>query len=211
MKYPKILSLTLANGLGFLIFGSILAGCQKAVIHQKGFFTSLSKHSLGRVPASSGYESRQDPKQIFIYCKVNDVSPKSCYQRHLSESLATFAKQNDLSNEQIEALKEKHSYSSVELQVARALQAVSAAISPNMGKTVSNRVQFCQEHASRMEKCLKQYLKKETFQILNAYQESNRSMNGHEYLFLKNHIQANLESQLDSSLATILENEKKKI
>lgn len=211
MKYPKILSLTLANGFGFLIFGSIMAGCQKAVIHHKGFFTSLAKQSPGRMPASSGYENRQDPKQIFIYCKVNDVSPKSCYQRHLSESLANFAKQNNLSVGQLEALKEKHSYSSVELQVDSALKTVSAAISANMGKTVTNRVQFCKEHASRMEKCLKQYLKKETFQILNAYQESNRSMNGHEYLFLKNHIQANLESKLDSSLGAILKNEKKKI
>lgn len=210
MRYPKILSLTLANGFGFLIFGSILAGCQKAVIHKKGFFTSLAKQSVGRVPASSGYENQQDTKQIFIYCQVNDVSPKACYQRHLSESLASFGRNSALSEESLEALKEKHSYSAVELQIKRALNAVSAAISPSVGKTVANRVQFCEQHASRMEKCLKQYLKKETFQILNAYQETNRSMNGHEYLFLKNHIQAKLESKLDSALGEILSNEKKK-
>lgn len=201
MKYPKILSITLANGLGFLIFGSILAGCQKTAISKKGFLTTLVKQT-SRVPASTSkkFEDFQDPKQIYVYCQVNDMNAKRCYERHLKGALNRYIKKTKATKDQIANYEKKHSYDQVKGQAHKALAHVFMALGPKINTTVEKRVGFCEENSSLyMERCLNQYLKKETFEILNEYQSANAQINGHEYLFLKDQIKRKLQQKLASA------------
>ena len=201
MKYPKILSLTLANGLGLLIFGSILAGCQKTAISKKGFLTSLVKEN-SRVPASatSKFQDYQDPKQIYVYCKVNDMNAKKCYERHLKSALAQFSIKTKASKAELANYEKTLNFENAESQANKAIDQVFMAIGPKINTTVEKRVRFCEENSSLyMDRCLGQYLKKETFEILNAYQSGNAQINGHEYLFLKDKIKKKLQRKLASA------------
>lgn len=214
MKYPKILSITLANGFGFLVFGSILAGCQKSVIHKTGFFTKISKQNIGRIPASteSNFSNFQDSKQIYIYCQLNDLKPKACFNRHLSERANEFGLKRNLASEKLEQIKSENSYDSIEKEVQSSMNKIFMALTPSINKLVEKRIEFCKENATvHMDRCLTQYLKKETFQILNGYQESGNRMNGHEYLFLKNNIESKLVAKLEAALSTIENQQKKKL
>ncbi len=77
-------------------------------------------------------------------------------------------------------------------------------IDPTLNKLVEKRVSFCKSNASfYMERCLKQYLKKETFEALNSYQSRTSLMNGHEYLYLKKQIERELVDKLDDELKKI--------
>ncbi|MCO4755179.1 MAG: hypothetical protein KC478_11910 [Bacteriovoracaceae bacterium] len=212
MKYPKILSITLVNGIGFLIFGAILAGCQKTAIHKKGFLTALVKQT-SRGPASTvaKFEEHQDPKQIYVYCHINDINPKSCYNRHLGESLTQFFKDKKVPKTQLDTLAAKHKFETVKTDAHKAIDQVFMAITPTINKTVEKRVKFCEANSNlHLDRCLKQYLKKETFEVLNSYQASNKNMNGHEYLFLKDKIQKKLERKLASAQQEIEGKQKKK-
>lgn len=208
MKYPKILSLTMANGLGFLVFGCVLAGCQKTAVHKSGLLTAISKsHSeQSRFPASAqkSFSEFQDTKQIYIYCQLNDLDPKACYQRNLSSSLKEFAGLNRVPASDLEKFKKDHSFKSAKERTDLAVDHVFEDLAPSLNKLVEKRVQFCKSNASfYMERCLKQYLKKETFEALNAYQSRTSNMNGHEYLYLKKQIERRLIDKLDQALKTI--------
>lgn len=213
MKYPKILSLTLANGIGFLIFGTVLAGCQRTAVPKQGFFSKFSakeNSSLGRMPASSAssfgnraksvlaFEKFQDAKQIYIYCSLNDLNPQTCFKRQLDESLKIFSRKRSLSKAQEQSIKEHLSYANVKEETESALSKIFMAINPSINKLVDKRVSFCQKNSELyFNRCLKQYVNKETFEVLNAYQHHNLSINGHEYLFLKNRIEKKIIYKLD--------------
>jgi len=208
MKYPKILSLTMANGLAFLVFGCILAGCQKTAVHKSGLLTALTKsqNSVARSPASAkkSFSDFQDTKQIYIYCQLNDLDPKACYQRHLSASLKEFAGLNRVPASDVEKFRKDHSFKTAKEKTASAMDEVFNDLGPTLNKLVEKRVSFCKSNASfYMERCLKQYLKKETFEALNAYQSRTTLMNGHEYLYLKKQIEKKLVDKLDHALKSI--------
>ena len=205
MKYAKILSTTLA-------LGTILAGCQKSMINKTGMFTTLGKAS-GRAPASANtFEQFQDPKQIYIYCHLNDMSPSNCYKRNLEDSLRTFARKNNLGPNTMAKLQEENSYAITQEKTNKGLSLVFERIQPSIDKLVEKRVGFCQQNATvNLDRCLKQYLKKETFQVLNAYQDRNAGMNGHEYLFLKNEIETSFLSNLKAAKIRLDGAEKKKL
>lgn len=209
MQHPKILSLAMALPL----LGSILVGCQKTEIHKHGFF-SQGTRDVQRMPASvgQGYSAFQDPKQIFIYCAVNDSDSKSCYDRNLEESLNAYTVENGLPKDSADKLKSALTFEAAKNQTEKSLRQVFMAIHPSINKLVKKRVDFCKANANvYLDRCLKQYLKKETFQVLNAFQEGNGSINGHEYLFLKNRIEAKLSDKLDLALAHLRDSEKKKL
>ncbi|MEX0798612.1 MAG: hypothetical protein WD025_04175, partial [Bacteriovoracaceae bacterium] len=223
MKHPRTLSIILvkplANGLGLLLLSSMLASCQKTVIQKVGMFTHISESLQtqklkGRFPASShkDFVQFQDPKQIYIFCELNNSDKQACFSKHLNESLDQFALKQNTDERELAQIKKIHSFEKTRLSTMAALKQVFTDIHPQIDKLFEKRSSFCKQNATlHLERCLRQYLNKETLQVLNDFQERNKRMNGREYLYLKKHIQGKFQDKLENAQVAIETNQKKKL
>ena len=61
---------------------------------------------------------------------------------------------------------------------------------------MNSRSEFCEKHSKYdLNKCLTQYIEKDTFTILNQFHAQNK-LNGHEYIYFKDQFRKDLESKL---------------
>ena len=206
MEYKKLLKLTILNSLCLLVFAGFLSSCQKVKFPRTGHFTKIK--TVARTIANKSDDDMffekfinfQDPKQIVIYCQLNSQKPEVCYNIHLSETINQFiisSKQNR--SAEVKSLKSKLDYKS---QVSKLSDLTEKAKNMNallISTIVTKRKDFCSKNSKKdLEKCLNQYIKRDTFTVLNKYQ-SKFKLNGLEYLFLKQIINSELKSGLSSA------------
>lgn len=215
MKADKIISIAIINGLTLLIFASILAGCQKTSIHQSGLFTKYLNQN-NRIIASSNNSgkiniSKVDPKQVYIYCQVNDTNSEKCYQKNLNQILSFYEQKNGkLSKDKTNEYLINNSFTIVKEQTENIANELVNKMNIPIGKLVSKRETFCRVNSKYyLKRCLNQYLEKDTMSVLNAYQGHNREMNGHEYLYLKQKIKNKFLISLEDSFKKLKTEEKK--
>ncbi len=220
MKLDKILTLTITNSLILLIGAVIMGSCQKNEVEKTGLISNWNQEA-GRSIASvsdstpeqalSGQQQRkfeqyQDPKQILVYCKLNSNRPKSCYNNELNKILLSFSKNKDISSTfNLEKIKAHYQFEIVEQQFGQILASINSSLEGDIKKLVENRETFCLKNSSKfVNKCLTQYLNSDTFTVLNSFHSKmKRKMNGHEYLFFKNHIKEQLQAHLKEAQLSI--------
>ena len=210
MKYNKLISITLFNSFLLFIFASLLSSCDKRKIHASGFLTKLNKEQ-GRKIASIGIKrisffDYQDTTQILVFCKVSSKKPKSCYNTTLQKILEDYeTKYGKLSISSKTNIASKSKYSLVERKLDENSKFIKNKLKQKMNKIVTKRENFCKVNSKKyLKRCLNQYLKRDTFSVLNSFQIQNSKMNSHEYLYYKNFINNSLSKKLDKSYKKLL-------
>lgn len=211
MKYNKVLSITLTNGLLLLAFASILASCQKKSIHKNGLFSqfevtdqsrgiaSISRNELNSKIAHN-FVKFQDPKQITIYCSLNSINVKQCYKRKLNKTLKSFIQTSGaMTKAEFDSLKNTFDFNKTNTHVQKIKQRIKFQLSPKILALVNKRKSFCENNSKiNFKRCLNQYVERDTFAVLNAFQMKQAKMNGHEYLYLKKIIQKSFKEKFTS-------------
>jgi hypothetical protein len=215
MKYDKIISISLFNGFTLLIFASFLSSCQKNSIKRFGHYTE-SKAEISRTIASSNeskplksFAKYYDLKQVYIYCKVNSVHEKNCYENNLNKIISNYEIKNGKLKES-EKNEINNKFGSIQANVYTITNKIMTKVIPHISKLVNKREAFCQKNSTYyLERCLNQYVETDTMKVLNTYQKHNKNINGHEYLYLKKHIVKEFKSKLLTSFNSLRSREKK--
>ena len=215
MKYDKIISISLFNGFTLLLFASFLASCQKNSIKRFGHF-SETKAEISRSIASSeeseqmqSFSKYYDLKQVYIYCKVNSVHEKNCYNNNLNKIISNYENKNGKLKEHDKKTIESK-FVKIQIEVDSITEKILTTVTPHIHKLINKREAFCDKNATYyLARCLNQYVEADTMKVLNKYQKYNKNINGHEYLFLKKHILKEFKSKLISSFNTLKSKEKK--
>jgi len=217
MKYERLVSSTFLNSFILLILGSLLTSCDKTTYSSKGLFTKINQQYKqqylddGRSIASvnpkdtlSKFEKFQDPKQIFIYCSLNTKKEKICYNSELEKVLTKFKnKFGPLKPEEIKNIKDQYSYPVTQSTLKEVVKSISYKTTGNLNKIVNKRKNFCRRNSKKyLDRCLLQYLEKDTFSVLNKF-HSKHKLNGHEYLYVKNKIKEQFETEFIQAKALI--------
>ncbi len=192
MKQDKMVTLTLVNGLVLLVFASFLSSCQKSSIKATGHFTS----KLQSRAIASSKSGTIDPRQIFVYCSVNSPDSQNCYTKKIKRL-------------GINTLK---SYPALKVEVSQITEGIISNLSDTLDKHVSTRRDFCLKNANYfLEKCMSQYVERDSMGTLNAYFKQNPNITGYEYLHLKQSIATAYEAKLQLEMKNIEEFQKKSI
>ncbi len=175
-----MISFTFCNGLLLISFASMLASCQKANIKMTGHF---SKFKRTRSIASLGAKKSFDPKQVYLYCSVNSVDMKNCYSKSLEKH----------------SIKTIKSFPAVKIEVDTITDRIISTVKNDISKKVENRKAFCMKNSEYyFEKCLTQYVERDSMATLNKYQKSNPGINGYEYIHLKRSIASVYSDKLEN-------------
>lgn len=217
MKFDKIISIAVINGLTLLLFASLLASCQKNSIPTKGHFSSFQVKDLGRGIASAQspqLESLQkhfDIKQVYIYCTLNDTNAEQCFQNNLDKVINQYEqKMGKLNKEDKKILTTHTKFQSMKTQSEKIMHSLLGRMDTHILQLVNKRENFCRVNSKfYIERCLKQYIDTDTMAVLNKYQDHNSNLNGHEYLYLKNGIKKVFISKLETSFNKLSTEEKK--
>ena len=194
MKYNKIITITLTNAFILLVFASLLSSCQKSNIKTTGLYTTFN--NSGRTPASAESKLNFDPKQIYIYCKINSVNNKQCYKQYYNEHLE-LAK-NKISREELSVLLNNNDYEKIQGQVNTITASIVTSLNQKIDFYTDKRKEFCKVNSKyHLKKCLNGNLTSDTMNILNSYQQKVNKINGQEYLYLKNIIKAQFENKIE--------------
>lgn len=204
MKTEKILSITMINAFVLMMFGSFLSGCQKTSIPTSGFYSQIK--SNGRTPASSNeYIQYQDPKQIYIYCHLNELDAKKCYELQSKMKIQELSKKHKSLTEI-----DIPSYENVHNEVQVINKKLIQNIKPEINKILSHRENYCEKNSKYyLDRCLNQYISKETIELVNKIQNNNSPLNGREYLYLQKQIEKDYKAQLEIAKDNIIQRKKK--
>lgn len=157
--------------LSLLIF---ITSCQRNHIPVQGHFTHYQFELTGGRSIASVAVSDQtmDPKQIYLDCRLkNYLETQSCFEKELSKRKLTA------------------NFEETQQTVEKIAASIVVVLLPKLNKYAKYRNQFCQKNSKlSFEKCLYQFTEKETIEIVNSYQKDHESLNGQEYLFLKEKI-----------------------
>ena len=199
MKTEKIVSITMLNAFLLMLFGSFLSGCQKKTISKSGFFTTFSAQN--RAPASFDEFSKiQDPKQVYIYCHLNELEPKNCFDLFVQQKL------NDSKNKNIQVPQ----YESIQQQMDELNEKVLSLVLPKIIDVTNKRESFCEKNSKYyLNRCLHQYVNKESLDILNNFQSNKSPFNGHEYLYVQKQIELKMKEYLVQSEQDIIARKKR--
>lgn len=186
-----------------LLSFTLIVSCQKKGddLAKAGLFTKLKESNRGLASLSNDlieeFRNYQDPKQVYIYChNKNAKQAKSCYEKHMQSFLEQYKKTNTVNPEYFQKVIVDSTYSNVQKQIDNNVQYIYSITNSSINQLVDTRKDFCQKNAKvRTKKCLTQYIEKDTFTVLNKFQNSN-SMNGNEYLFVKKALQKKFKHKL---------------
>lgn len=201
MKYNKIVPFTLFNSFVLLIFASFLASCQKNHFSQTGLLTKWETNSRSiasvRPKELKKFESFQDPKQIVIFCELNSSKVKSCYKDQFNKVLSKYSKKYpQTKSSSITLIKDSLSYENVRGSFEQIIKQINNKTNKRLSELVMARKVFCEKNSEYyLEKCLTQYIEKDTFSVLNQFHGKNK-MNGHEYLYMKTIIKKQINKKL---------------
>lgn len=162
------------NVLFFLSLLIFTTSCQKNHIPNQGHFTHYQFEIKGGRTIASVAVSDQtmDPKQIYLDCKFkSEHELKNCFEEQLSQRQLTA------------------NYEETQTEVEKIADKIVLTLLPELNKYAEDRNEFCQKNSTlSFEKCLYQFIEKETIEIANLYQKSHKDLNGQEYLFIKEKI-----------------------
>jgi hypothetical protein len=194
--------------LGIVASSCLMFGCQKRSISKMGYFTEIKLTTATRAPASAlnpeaektleMFKAHQDSKQILVFCKLNSIRTAQCYQEKFDISFRAFAKKHGpLSSEAIEAIKEFNQFDHVNESLVGLESLIMGSVDPKINKITKDRSKFCKINATvNLHQCLNQFIKRDTFAVLNNFQHENSTLNGQEYLYVKGMIQHQLKERL---------------
>jgi hypothetical protein len=199
MKYNKIISFALVNAFALLMFATLLSSCQKNSIAQQGHFTSYYE---SRSPASAEQKpATYDFKQVYLYCKLNAVDTKSCFEKTLTKILNDKVRDNVLEKDQAQQIKSQFSYNYIHNEIVSIANNISVKMDDEITKYYSKRKTFCVANAKKdLKRCLHRHLHADALKVLNNYQKKAPNLNGQEYLFLKDHFRHQFISRYDEYL-----------
>jgi len=209
MKFEKFVTMSTFQAFLMFVCAIMIVSCQKKNIHQNGYFSHYSLNIQQRSPASISptpiqigqFDQTQDSKQIYIYCSQNSLKVRQCYEHHFNQILSDFINTyGALEPEKLISLKEKNRFDIVQSEVQKIQSDILEKLNLKLKSIVSKREEFCGVNSKiNPEKCMSQYLERDSLAILNAYQYENKRMNGHEYIYLKNIIHNDLKAKLEVS------------
>lgn len=184
---------------------SLTLSCQSSKYPKAGHFsiTKLPARTIASESEEDLYVSKylgfQDPKQILIYCNLNSQKPETCYEINLNDSLNSFIKfSQDNRDAPIALLKERLSFSNQYDELIGLTEEAQKYNMPLLLDISKKRKEFCLLNAKKnINKCLNQYIRRDTFSILNKFQNKFK-LNGLEYLYLKKQIRSDLENEFIS-------------
>jgi len=206
MKTEKIVSITVANAFILMLFGSFLSGCQKSLISKTGLYSTLKTNN--RIPASANtnqFTKYQDPKQIYIYCQLNEINPKKCFEHFVERKVSDLKKKNlKISSGDIP------SFAQTQSEVESINQMIIQNSFPKIKKLTDHRQVFCEKNSKYyLDRCLNQYVSKEAVELVNVFQNNNSPLNGHEYLYLQKQFELKIQSELEIAKNNIISKKKK--
>ncbi|MFT6631154.1 MAG: hypothetical protein ACJAS4_001101 [Bacteriovoracaceae bacterium] len=208
MKINKIVTITLFNSFVLLVFASLLASCQKNNFAGHGLLSKweTASRSIASIDPQEieKFKNFQDTKQIMIFCELNSAKVKSCYKDQFAKLLNRYSKKYPRTkSSSLTLITNKFSYENVKEEFEIILSQIYEKTNPKLDKLVSARKNFCEKNSEYyLEKCLTQYIEKDTFSVLNQFHGQNK-MNGHEYLYLKNIIKSKINKKLIKAKITI--------
>jgi hypothetical protein len=194
--------------VGLIASSCILFSCQKRSISKTGYFTKLNTTVATRAPASAlnpeaaktleMFKTFQDSKQILVFCKLNSIRTSQCYQEKFNVSFRDFAKKHGpLSAEAIQAIKDHNKFDHINSNLVGLESLIMGSVDPKINQITNDRSKFCKINATvNLHKCLNQFIKRDTFAVLNNFQHENATLNGQEYLYVKSLIEVQLKERL---------------
>ena len=214
MKQKQIISFTLFNGMTLLLFASMLSSCQKSKIKHFGHFSTLEKEQNRSI--ASTQEKKEnilskyfDLKQVYIYCHINSVNEKNCFEKHSEEVIANYEKSHgELGS--LEKTKLNTDYDKVQFSVVKIKEKILHKMQNDIKKFVHKRESFCEQNSTYyLERCLNQYIESDSVAVLNDYQNHYKNINAHEYIFLLKEIKKDFSSKFQAAYKNLNSKEKK--
>lgn len=199
MKTEKIVSITMVNAFMLMLFGSFLSGCQKKTISKTGFYTNFNTQN--RTPASFDKFSKiQDPKQVYIYCQLNELNPKKCFDLFVQQKMNEAKSQNITPPD----------YQKIDNEMQSLNKKLISLVLPKIKDFAIKREEFCEKNSKfYLSRCLNQYINKESLQVLNQFQDQKSPFNGHEYLYVQKQIESKMKELLVKAENDIIARKKK--
>lgn len=199
MKTEKIVSITMINAFMLMLFGSFLSGCQKKTISKTGFYTNFNTQN--RTPASFDEFSKiQDPKQVYIYCQLNELNPKKCFDLFVQQKMNEAKSQNITQPD----------YQKIDNEMQSLNKKLISLVLPKIKDFAIKREEFCEKNSKfYLSRCLNQYTNKESLQVLNQFQDQKSPFNGHEYLYVQKQIESKMKELLVKAENDIIARKKK--
>jgi len=212
MEIKKLLHICLYQLICLSSLTAILLSCQGSKFPKSGHFSEfkIQTRSIASFDAKTeelkkSFRLFQDPKQMAMFCLLNSKKPKTCYNIHLQEKIERFlSKSNKDQEPKVKSqLKELFSFSQVSEQLEIIINKALDQHEEFVQSLINKRKSFCLKNSKKDTlRCLEQYLKRDTFTVLNKYQSKN-SLNGIEYLYLKRKIQNTLQNKFSDASAEI--------
>ena len=149
MKLDKVISLTIFNSLGLFIFASLLSSCQKTTIKSSGYFTSYGQIKMGRTIASVGsskvtsFKKHFDFKQVFVYCKLNEVNFKDCFKQNTNRIIQQYESQEGkLTEEEKMLLSSNLQLEKVKNETHNIVDNIILEMAPHITQLIAKRENF---------------------------------------------------------------------
>lgn len=211
MKQKQIISFTLFNGMTLLLFASVLSSCQKSRIKHFGHFSSLHESQSRSIASSDEKENSLakyfDLKQVYIYCHINSVNEKNCFEKHTNEVLDNYEKSH---GNKLSGLDLTKNFQKVEKEVLVLKNQILEKMQSDIKKYVNKRTNFCEENSTYyLERCLNQYIESDSVAVLNNYQNHFKNINAQEYIYLLKEIKNDFSVKLQASYQSLNSKEKK--
>lgn len=204
MKFSRLIPLTLINSFMLFILSTVLVGCNKDIVTKSGMLTHYKKlpsRSIASVNNKMTFIKYQDPKQILIYCSKHSKHMRSCYNSHLKKIFHNYQmKYSHESLTEFQKIEDQYKFENIEKELTQINESIKKELTPLISDMVVVRTKFCKQNSTKyLKKCLTQYIPKDTFKVLNSFQQTNKVMNAHEYLYYKKLIQSEFKSQMSVS------------
>lgn len=187
-----------------LAFLGLIACSKNEVVPTSGYYTK-SLETNSRVPANYSknkkldFRSFQDTNQILIFCKLNSNHISSCYTEKLEKALTSYVQQHGpFKSKTIKIIRESNQFEIVSKNFQKLDTNIMKQAETKIENSIVKRVKFCHKNATqKIQRCLNQYVNRDTFAITNSIQRTSKKLNGQEYLYIKKRIESQFEKRLD--------------
>ena len=185
-------------------FLSLLAvtSCEQSTIPKKGHFkyTKSISRSIASTSTVSKFEQRllnkMNPIQAYLHCKIKKSNiAEKCYNDKIKSTFKKLSITKEM--EQYQKIVQLFSYESIEKRTLEQVELATNEVSTRMLNILHKRVEFCKLNSKNLiKRCLTQYLSQDSTALVNDLQQRHPTINGLEYLFLKENLEATLEKKL---------------
>ena len=131
---------------------------------------------------------------------MTSVKVKQCYKQELNKIVTTYIRKfGPFKPEEIKHIFTQTEYESTKREMNTHTTSIISGMTSKMEHQVMDRREFCIKNSKfYLRRCLNQYLERDSFVLINKFQNQHKGLNGHEYLYLKKTVELTMREKLQN-------------